>query len=186
MRKPSICEMAVWTLAAAAAAVAAPAQAIFEKPGLIISIGQSSDINIMKVLLNTKMKMGLEVNPVATASDLGGARTLVLVLGASTKGLGAAGLNQDQEGARTRSLLKAAKEKGVRVLALHTGGEARRGKSTNDLIELVMPEADAAVVVAAGNKDKLFNKLAAARKTPVAEVENLSAAGEAVKSLFKE
>ena len=38
------------------------------------------------------------------------------------------------------------------------------------------------VVVAAGNKDKLFNTLAAKRKVPVVEVEKAAALGDAVKA----
>ncbi len=158
----------------------------FSKPGLITSIGQSSDIAIIKALLNTKLKLGFDVNPLAKASDLAGAKSLVIVIGASTKGLGAAGIDMDQETERAKALMKAAREKGVRILTMHVGGEARRGKSTNDLIELVLPESQHLVVVATGNKDKFFTTLAAKRGIPLTEVPSLAAAGDAVKSLFKE
>ena len=85
------------------------------------------------------------------------------MIGASTKGLGAAGIDMDQETERAKALMKAAREKGVRILTMHVGGEARRGKSTNDLIELVLPESQHLVVVATGNKDKFFTTLAAKR-----------------------
>ena len=161
-------------------------QQSFSRPGLITSIGQSSDIAIIKALLNTKLKLGLEVNPLAKASDLAGAKTLVIVLGASTKGLGAAGIDMGQEAERTKALLKAAREQGLQILAMHVGGEARRGKSTNDLIELVVPESQHVVVVASGNKDKFYNTLAAKRGIPVTEAASLAAAGDTVKSLFRE
>ncbi len=169
-----------------AAPVLTSAQEPFSKPGVITSIGQSSDIAIVKALLNTKLKLGLDVVPLAKPADLANARSIIMVMGASTKGLGAAGINMDQETERTRALLKTAKESKTRILVLHVGGEARRGKSSNDLIELAVPEADQVVVVAAGNKDKLFNTLASKHNTPVIEAANLSAAGDAIKSLFKE
>lgn len=161
------------------------AQTIFERPGLITSFGQSSDVAIVKVILNTQLKLGLDVRPTATAADLEGMKTLVAVVGASTKGLGAAGLDIEKEVARAGALVKAAREKGIRILVLHTGGEARRGKTSNDVIQVVMPEADYAIVVAAGNKDRLFNTLAARRNAPVVEVEKMTAVGEAVKAVFK-
>jgi len=161
------------------------AQGTFERPGLLTSSGQSSDIAIVKVMLNTQGKLGLEVKALAQPADLAGMKTLVVVVGASTKGLGAAGIDMDKEAARTSALMKAAKAGGVKVLVMHTGGEGRRGKTSNDLLQLVVPEADQVVVVAAGNKDKLFQKLADARKAPVIEVDKLPAAGEAVKPLFK-
>jgi hypothetical protein len=156
------------------------------KPGLVTTIGQSSDIAVVKALLNTKLKLGLEVKPTAQASDLDGMKTLVVVLGASTKGLGAAGINLDQEKERAKALMKAAKDKGVQVLALHVGGESRRGKTTDDLAELTVCESKQVVVVASGNKDKIFNKLADKCNVPVAEEANLAAAGDKVKSLFGE
>ena len=157
---------------------------MFEKPGLITSVGQSSDIALVKVRLNTQLKLGLDVKQVAQAADLAGVKTLVMVVGASTKGLGAAGLDMASEVERTTALIKAARDKGIRILALHTGGAPRRGKTSNDLITLVVSECDYVVVVAAGNKDKLFDTLAARRKTPVVEVPSVAAVGDAVKAVF--
>ncbi len=175
-------------LAAAAAMAAVPvarqAPPPFSKPGLITSIGQSSDVAIVKVMLNTQAKMGLEYKPIAQPADLAGIKTLVLVVGASTKGLGAAGLDMDREVERTKTLLQASRASGVRIVVMHTGGESRRGKTSNDLIGMVVPAADYIVVVAAGNRDKLFNTLAAKRGTPVFEVDKIAAAGEAVKAAF--
>ena len=156
------------------------------KPGMITSVGQSSDVAVVKALLNARLKLGLEVKVMAEPSDLAQIKTLVVVLGASTKGMGAAGLNMDKELERAKTLVSAAKEKGVRILALHVGGESRRGKTTDDLLRVVLPESAHIVVVASGNQDKLFNTIAAPYKVPVTEVPNLAGAGEAVKALFQE
>ena len=161
-------------------------EAKFSKPGLITAIGQSSDIAVVKALLNARLKMGLEVKPMAQAADLADFKTVVMVLGASTKGMGAAGLDLDKELERAKALVKTAKEKGLKILGLHVGGESRRGKTTNDLLEIVLPECTHIVVVASGNKDKLFNTLAAKNHVPVTEVPNLAASGDAVKALFQE
>ena len=174
--------------AAAAILIAGGLQAAdkLAKPGLITSIGQSSDIAVVKALLNTKLKLGLDVKPMAQPADLGGVKTLVMVLGTSAKGMGAAGLNLDKEGERTKELVKAAKDKGIAILALHVGGESRRGKTTDDLVEVVVPAAKQVVVVASGNKDKFFSNLAAKNNVPIAEAANLAAAGDALKALFAE
>jgi hypothetical protein len=161
----------------------AAADVAFSKPALLTSIGQSSEIAVIKVLLNTKLQMGIDCKPIATVADLAGLKSLLIVVGASTKGLGAAGLDLDKETQRAKALMQACKEQGIKILVLHTGGEARRGKTTNDLIKLVAPEAAYLVVVASGNKDKFFQTTAGT--TPLAEVESLAAAGEAVKAAFK-
>jgi hypothetical protein len=175
----------VAVISACAVYPARAADVTFSAPGVITSVGQSSDVAIVKVLLNTQLKLNLDYKPTALPADLAGMKTLVVVLGASSKGLGAVGLDMDKEIARTKALMKAAKEQGVKVLAMHTGGESRRGKTSNDLIALVVPDADYSVVVAAGNKDKLFNQLAAKRGAPVVEVEKMVGAGDAVKAVFK-
>ena len=169
-------------LFAAGAAAQAPS---FDRPGLLTSVGQSSDIAIVKVMLNTQLKLGLDYKPLAQPADLAGMKSIVIVVGVSTKGLGAAGLDISKEMERATALVKAAKAAGVRILVMHTGGEARRGKTSNDVISLVVPDADGVVVVAAGNKDKLFNTLASKRSVPVVEVEKMAEAGAAVKTLFK-
>ena len=92
-----------------------------------------------------------------------------------------------QDGAAARAaqaLLAAAREQKIAVLVLHTGGEGRRGKTSNDLIDIVVPQADQVIVVASGNKDKVFNTLAAKRNAPVVEVEKLAGVGAAVKTAF--
>ena len=161
------------------------AQVSFDRPALLTSIGQSSDLAIVKVILNTQLKLGLEVKPLASASDLEGVKSLVVVVGASTKGMGAAGLDLEKELARGRALMRAAHDRGVKVLVMHTGGAVRRGKTSNETIEVAVPAADCVVVVAAGNKDGLFNTLADRRKTPVVQVERATAVGEAVRGLIK-
>ena len=183
-RRPRLGLLAVSLLLCPMTASAQPGT--FAKPGLVTSVGQSSDIAIVKALLNTKLKMDLEVKPLAQAGDLANARTLILVVGSSTKGLGAAGLNVEQEMARTRSLLKAARDGRIRILTLHVGGEARRGKTTNDFLDVVVPQSSRVIVVAAGNKDRFFNTLAAKSGVPIAEAASLAAAGDAVKSLFQQ
>ena len=165
-------------------AAAAKLEPKFVKPGLVTAAGQSSDIAVVKALLNTRLKLGLEIKPMAAATELGDSKTLVIVLGASTKGMGAAGLDLDKEIERTKAVVKAAKEKGIKILGLHVGGESRRGKTTNDLLEVVVPECTHVVVVASGNKDKMFNTLAAKNNVPLTEVQNLAGAGDAVKALF--
>jgi hypothetical protein len=164
---------------------AGAAEAAFSKPALMTSVGQSSDIAVLKALLNTKLQLGIDSKAVAAAADLAGIKSLLIVVGSSIKGLGAAGLDTDKETQRAKALLQACKEQGIKILLLHTGGEARRGENTQDFIQLLAPAAAQVVVIASGNKDKLFNSAAGASGPPVVEVDSLAAAGEAVKGLFK-
>ena len=160
--------------------------ASFAKPGVITTVGQSADGVIVKILLNQKLKMGLEYDTAIKAEALGDAKTLIMVVGASSKGLGAAGISMDQEIERTKALLKAAKDKGIRIILAHTGGESRRGGASNGLIDLVGASADAIVVTQSGNKDGYFDRIAESRGIPLLKANNLTEAGAAIKSLFGE
>lgn len=166
-------------------ACAAPAAAAsFSTPALLTSSGQSADVAIVKALLRAHPTLDLAYKPAAQPADLAGMKTLIVVLGASTKGLGAAGLDMGRELARTRAILKAARDGGLRILAMHVGGAGRRGRTSDDLIAVVVPEADWTIVVASGDRDKLFDRLAAKRGAPVVEVEKAAAAAAAAKALF--
>lgn len=120
---------------------------MFEGPVLLTSVGQSADVNIVDTLMK---RAGLEARlaPVvaAEASELEGINTLVLAIGGSSKGLGAAGIDEKQELARVTSLIALAQEAGVKILSLHIGGQARRGVLSDMFIPDAIKAADAVII----------------------------------------
>jgi len=149
-----------------------PAQTspVFEPPVLITSAGQSADIQLASVLLK-RAEIAAALVKMAEAKDLNNQKTLVLVLGASLKGLGAAGLDTNKEKERIAALLAEAKKRGIPVLCLHLGGEARRGQLTDEMIAEYLPAARSVIIVKSGNKDGLFTKICAEKNIPLLEVE---------------
>jgi len=126
--------MKIMRLAAAAALVAAlsatPPLAtaagagegpVFEPPLLITSAGQSPDVQLAVILAK---RAGIEhtLSKLAVAKDLEGAKALGLVVGASLKGLGAAGIDTAKEKARVEALLAEAARKRTLDLADLKGG----------------------------------------------------------------
>ena len=184
------------TLAIAAAAVLAVAGAagaqtyalkapIAAKPAFLTTVGQSADIEMVKVLLD-RGTVPHKDNAQAKAGDLAasGARTLVVVLGGSTKGLGAAGISADAEVERARALLAEAKKLGMTIIGVHVGGEARRGQLSDRFIAAAVPSCQYLVVVADGDKDGFITKLAGAA-IPLDKVERISKAVEPLQKAFK-
>lgn len=155
----------------------------FQQPVLITSAGQSADVQLASVLAR-RAGLTAELVKTAGAGDLEGVRTLTLVLGASLKGLGAAGLDSTQEKARVSALIRAAGERGIPILCLHLGGEARRGDLSDEMIEVYLPHAAAVLVVRAGNGDGLFTRLCGAKSIPLIEVERTADALASLKTLF--
>ena len=165
------------TLIAMALALGAPLLAqnkpAFEQPILITSAGQSADGQLAAVLVKK-----------AAAKDLAGHKTLVLVLGASMKGLGAAGLDTAKEKDRIKGLLAAAKAQFIPVLCLHLGGEARRGELTDAMVAEYLPSAKMAIVVKSGDKDGLFTRIAKDKGVSLIEVDKTLDAVPPLKAAF--
>ncbi|MDP2791736.1 MAG: DUF6305 family protein [Rectinemataceae bacterium] len=171
--------------AAIGAAFAQPTTAFAEKPAILTAIGQSADFEMVKVLL-TRNKIPFTADTLVKAENLDGtAKTLILVVGASSKGLGAAGISAEAELARTKALLKRAKELNMSIITAHVGGAARRGAMSETLIVPCMASSDYAIVVAAGNEDGFFTKLAEKAKIALAVVERISLVGAPLAAAFK-
>jgi hypothetical protein len=155
----------------------------FSPPALITSAGQNAEVQMVAVLAK---RAGLDhnLNKLATAEDLSGQRTLILVLGASLKGLGAAGLDISKEMNRVQGLVEAARQKNIPVLCLHLGGEERRGAQSDEFIKAFLPAARMAIVVKSGNKDGLFTRLCQEHSIVLMEVEKTVEALEPLKKAF--
>lgn len=171
---------------AIAAALPAQAPAAFaEKPALLTSVGQSADIEMVKVLLN-RGKVNHTADPLVTAAKLpAGAKTLILAVGGSSKGLGAAGISTEAEVERAKSLIKRARELGMKIIAVHVGGEARRGTLSDAFISLCVPVSDYVIVVEGADKDGLFTNLAGQAKIPLVKVDKITTAGAPLAAAFK-
>ncbi len=153
-------------------------------PAILTSIGQSADVDIANTLC-TKAGIEVTLNKSITGDELpDDCKTLILAVGGSSKGLGAAGIDADQELARTDALIAAAKEKGITILALHTGGSARRGTLSDSFINPAFQGCDAAIVVSEGDSDGLMAGILAANGTPATYVDNTAGALGALQNAF--
>ena len=153
-------------------------------PAILTSIGQSADVDIANTLC-TKAGIEVTMNKNITGADLpDDCKTLILAVGGSSKGLGAAGIDADQELARTDALIAAAKEKGITVLALHTGGSARRGTLSDSFINPAFQGCDAAIVVSEGDSDGLMAGILSGNGTPAIYVDNTAGTLDALKTAF--
>lgn len=154
-------------------------------PILITSCGQSPGATMLKVIfmrlkLETEPK-SYEVNMLATADDLIKSRdegtpykTLIIVMGASLKGMGAAGISMENELARCAELIEEAKNQEITIIGAHIEGMKRRaqGASAGDntdeqSIDAIAPHSDLLVVNEDGNADNRFTIIAEAQNIPM-------------------
>jgi hypothetical protein len=150
----------------------------------LTSAGQSPDAMMVRVVLK---KLGVEADydplmkPEAFTQKI-----LIVVIGGSSKGLGAAGIDKDQEIARLTALLETASEKGAKILAMHVGGEGRRGKLSDEFITVVAPSAAKLIVVDGGDADGIFANIAKEKKIPVLGAPNVSGVAGPLKAILTE
>lgn len=159
-------------------------EGMFEGPIAMTSVGQSADVNVVETLFK---KAGLEVYMNATMSgdSLTNHKTLVLAVGGSSKGLGAAGIDENQELERVTALIAAAKAKDMKIVALHIGGSARRGTLSDKFIPDSMGAADAAIIVSEGDGDNMMRGILKSNQTPAAYIKTQIEAIDYIKLIFK-
>ena len=163
--------------------VLAFSQATFEQPILITSAGQSADVKLVKLLAKRAAIQG-ETKILATDADMNGIKTLIIVPGFSSKGLGSAGISQEDEMKRVEKLVATAKEKNIPIVMMHIGGKARRGGQSDGFCEIIANNCEAMIVVKKGNEDAFFTEIAKTKNIEIHEVDKISGAGVPMKKIF--
>ena len=156
----------------------------FQGPVLVTSFGQSTDGSMIEQVMKRLKTVAYTYNPTATSADLGGVKTVVIAVGNSTKGLGAAGISQDQETARAKEFMAAAKKAGVKVICCHIGGATRRGALSDAFADMVLPLSSYILVKEDGNVDGKFTSFAAANNIPITLVYGSKDTVDAFKQIF--
>lgn len=164
--------------------VAGLTEAFAEAPILVTSGGQSADYQMIGTVMG-KLGMDYEVNNLATSADLGDAKTLIVVVGGSSKGLGAAGIDANGELARLSELIDAADANGLSIIVMHTGGSARRGELSDKFIAPVFEKADYAIVVSSGDEDGLMAGICADKSIPMDSIASISDVTTVLPAAFK-
>jgi hypothetical protein len=168
-----------------------------ETPALITSCGQSPGPVTVKVLMQ-KLKLAFDLEPLATAATLQAKaqagspyKSLIIVMGASLKGMGAAGISIDDELARTATLIAEARKQGLKIIGAHVEGMKRRaqgaaaGDTTDEQsIDAVAPNSDLLLVYKEGNGDGRFTAISESKKIPLIEFEKMLDLVPALEKLY--
>jgi hypothetical protein len=173
-----------------------------ELPVLITSCGQSPGANMIKVLfMRLKLQAepkAYEMNTLATAENLAAAqqagtpyKSIIIVMGASLKGMGAAGISIDDEIDRATQLIDEAQRQGLTIIGAHIEGKKRRaqgaapGDNTDELsIDAIAPNSDLLIINKEGNEDNRFSILSDENNIPMIQVEKNLELLEKLKELF--
>ena len=168
-----------------------------ELPVLVTSCGQSIGPTTIKVVLQ-RLKMAYDIDPLATPETLQAKakagtpyKSLIITMGASLKGMGAAGIEIEDELARAAALIAEARKEGVKIIGAHIEGMKRRsqgaaaGDTTDEQsIDAVAPNANILLVLKEGNSDGRFTVISQAKKIPLVEFEKTLDLIPALEKLF--
>jgi len=158
-----------------------------QMPVVVTPCGQSPGA-LMFRLVCMRSKITCKEIPLLNSEELknGGYKTLVIITGTSGKGMGAAGIDINQEIKRVKELISTAKELGIKIIGAHIEGMARRVDSMDAAsIESVMPESDLILVIEDSNSDGYFTKLSDETGIPALIAKDSMGVGNALKPLFE-
>ena len=123
-------------------------------------------------------------NATASAEEVAGYKTVIIACGASSKGLGAAGISQEEETARAEAIIKAVQDNDITVIAAHLGGAARRGALSDQFNDMALGVAKYILVVEDGNNDGKFTDAATDKGIPVTLLHSIADAMTPLNDLF--
>ena len=168
-----------------------------ELPVLLTSCGQSPGPARVKFFLS-RLDLEHEFLEQATAQDLidrqeagHPVKAIIIVTGASLKGMGAAGVSIDDELARTEALIAEAKRQGITIIGAHVEGMSRRaqgaepGDNSDELsIDAVCPKSDLMIVRQDGNEDRRFSIISENQGIPLILFEKNMELGDVLQNVF--
>jgi len=173
-----------------------------DPPVLITSCGQSPGPALLKVIfMKAKLQhqpKAYEINPLAEAADLVRARdagtpfgSVIIVMGASLKGMGAAGISIEDELARIEELIQEVRAQNITLIGAHIEGMKRRsqGASAGDntdeqSIDAVAPNCDFLIIKREGDEDGRFTTISQNENIPMVVVEKNLDLVDRVKEIF--
>ncbi|MBA7486971.1 hypothetical protein ES707_22533 [subsurface metagenome] len=151
---------------------------------LITSVGQSPDARMINIVAK-KYQLKVDYQQLAQPDIIKNYKIVVIVVGGSAKGLGAAGIDKEAELARATALIKEIKVRSVKLLVMHIGGEARRGALSDSFLNEVVPYADHLIIVELGNKDNYFTNISKEKEIPLEIVDKILKTGELIQKYFQ-
>ncbi len=133
------------------------------KDVFMTNIGQNEETGIIwdvleSVFGDTETRNAtIERDALLEASDVPEGALVILVPGASSKGMGGAGVDQDDERVRAEGFGTRAQNGEITLVVIHSGGMTRRGTLSDPLIDAAIEHADLFMATTAGNDDEYLS-----------------------------
>jgi len=164
---------------------------IAEEPLVVTTCGQSPG-SLMAQQLARREGIEVERQDLLTADYLRekfeadeGFRTLFITIGTSGKGLGAAGINMDDEEKRINSIIEEARNQEMLIIGGQIEGEERRmDRGDERSMHIVAPQVDILIVHVGANKDNYYTDLAEELGIPIYYIEGTMQTVDPLRIIF--
>jgi len=157
----------------------------YDQPIFITSAGQSPSALQMSVLARAvQLTHVFERVLSAEEIDMSDIGTVIIVAGASGKGLGAAGIDTEVEIARVLGIVEKAKESEIPVILVQLEGAPRRGPSSDQIVEALIPFTDFLIVKLDADEDGFFTDIHEEHEIPILFFERTNDVREILRNLF--
>ncbi len=126
----------------------------------VTSIGQAADYDTLVTLLTNSKTVGLTegedftANSTLSSSAVAAGDTVIIVAGASTKGMGGAGVDAASEIQRAQDF---AARDDINIIVAQLGGSARRGETSDAIFAALCPAASVTLIVSSADNDGMFS-----------------------------
>lgn len=114
-------------------------------------------------------------------------QTVIFVMGCSTKGMGASGLNIDTEIKRVEANIKWCQTNSVKMIGWQLEGVSQRSKAGSDnerIYDAVAPKMDQLIIASTADQDKKFTNIAAKEKIAIEIVSSTKNYAPLLKTIF--
>ncbi len=113
-------------------------------------------------------------------------KTVFITMGASMKGMGAAGIDADWENKRVEQVVAWLKAQGVYIIGVHIAGEDRRYHYLSEgMIDRVAPYCNLLLIAKASNEDGRFTTISKKKGIPMVLVVEEFDCVDVIKELFR-
>lgn len=160
---------------------------IKDKNIYITSIGQDAEmIKFQFMILEQQTLFEYTIDSFLDAKDVEDNSIIFVFVGCSIKTLTENGTTLDEEMERAEKILEARLDKNLKVIAIHTGGEARRGSTSDRFIEKMFANSDFNIYVEDSNFDNFISNIAYANSVPTYQITTNKELTEVVNLLYGE
>ena len=139
---------------------------VYGKKLYLTSIGQALDIETLASSMNTLQDISYTMDNLLNASEVEEGSVVFITVGCSFKALTESGLTKESEGERAQQFIDRADRGEITLVSWHIGGIARRGATSDSLVEMLFKQSDLVLFTEAGNRDLFLSDWAIAGGVP--------------------